>query len=141
MNADVSIPTNEGVTPAAPVAPANTRGDAAPSASAKTRRSAAVALGGAAILSTALAGCATEADYAQVCVDQQTQQRINETDCEPGSPRYGTTAGWFYIPRGGAVPGIGSSISSSSGSFAAPTSGSVNRGGFGSSRGGFSFGG
>ncbi|MGB3673418.1 MAG: hypothetical protein WA988_03150 [Candidatus Nanopelagicales bacterium] len=121
--------------------PPTTATEATPTTTAKTRRSAAVALGGAALLSTALAGCATESDYAQVCVDQRTQQRINETDCEPGSPRYGTTAGWFYIPRGGAIPGIGSSISSSSGSFSAPTSGSVNRGGFGSSRGGFSFGG
>lgn len=125
-------------------------------------RSAGVALGGAALLAAGLAGCASdsgdysdeEADYAQVCVNESTGERVEDAGCD--DPAYRSTHGlaWFFIPaivggmggRGGlaggsgVVPPVGASALSSGGSFTEPKSGSVSRGGFGS-RGSGSFGG
>lgn len=102
-------------------------------------RSTSVSVGGVALLAAFLTGCSSSDDYAQTCVDKSTNLRVPDDDCVAGSPRYG----WYYIPgRVGAIPAIGSSISSAGGSFASPPSGSsVTRGGFGGSRGGFSLGG
>lgn len=76
-----------------------------------------------------------EPEYDQICVDQETMVRVEDSDCEPerGSRH------WFYIPfaRGVTVPAhpIGSKVTTS-GSFTKPATGTFSRGGFGGYRGG-----
>lgn len=103
------------------------------------RRSRAVSISMATALATiGLASCSSGSDYRAACVNQSTQARVNDSDCNAN--RAGT--GWYYFPRGAAFPGLGSRIGGG-GSFTAPAAGtSVSRGGLDAkggtiSRGGF----
>ena len=86
------------------------------------RRSTSVSLGVAAVLVATLSGCSASADeedyeYGAICVDQDTQQRVNdEDDCDEG-PTYG----WYFIPVGAIAPAIGERAGD--GSFGSPSSG------------------
>ena len=95
----------------------------------RSRRSDAVALGVTAILAAGLSGCGSSSpDYAGVCVDQQSQQRIDDSYCD-GAPSTGAH-GWYYYPvrSGGTIPRVGDRVSG--GTFDLPSGKSVERGGF-----------
>ena len=109
-------------------------------------RSATVTLGGAAIIAAGLSGCSLlggDSDYAQTCVDDATNTRVTEDNCDRPYAGYGPRYSWFYVPFVAvALPGYGSSMNGlTGGTKSAPSSGSVSRGGFGSHSGGGSVGG
>jgi hypothetical protein len=108
------------------------------------RRSVSVTLGVTAVLAATLSGCSAsqeeEYDYGAVCVDQQTQQRVDDDGCDDDG-RDGHY-GWYYIPTGSRAQPVGQRVSG--GSFDPPPSdaatfrggvpsegGDVSRGGFG----------
>lgn len=130
-------------------------------------RSAGVALGLTALAAASLTGCAyeEEPDYAAICVDPETDERVDDSECDTDEEYHGSGSGffWFYMATSGShrIPAVGdrfdpsigsyrvSSLTGSSGAAVAvqrgglPTAGSssmksyVTSGGFGS-RGGFS---
>jgi uncharacterized protein YgiB involved in biofilm formation len=107
----------------------------------RQKRSLKVTLGslaaiGALTLLTA-ASCEDEEDeeeYSQVCVDEKTNLRVEDDECDDDDSR---TRGfmWFFInSRLHATPAIGSAINPTHGSYVRPTTGkisTVSRGGFG----------
>jgi hypothetical protein len=94
-------------------------------------RSTSVALGITAVVASSLTGCAsTSADYAAVCVNPDTQQRVDDDQCDDDSDYNGVGGGffWYYLGARALVPGIGSTVSG--GTFRGSTlNGSVQRGG------------
>lgn len=119
------------------------------------RRSAAVSLGITALLASTLAGCADteeESTDQAICVDEQTQERIDENRCNnDGSPGFFGGAGWYFIPIGFPFPAYGGLVTGgalrpragSVSSYSRPAagggtvrSGTVSRGGFGGSSSG-----
>lgn len=107
-------------------------------------RSAAVSIGLTALMAASLTGCSSDdddtADYAAICVNPETQERTDDTNCKDDREYNGSGAGffWFYMAtRGGAfVPPIGGRYGPGSGTFAgsslrAPQGGTatVQRGG------------
>jgi hypothetical protein len=106
------------------------------------RRSRSVTLGVTAVLATTLFGCSAsqeeEYEYGAVCVDEQTQRRVDDDRCDVGDGSHG----WYYIPTGSRAQPVGERVSG--GSFVPPPSGQqaylggvppeggeVSRGGFG----------
>ena len=109
-------------------------------------RSATVTLGGAALIAAGLSGCSAltgDSDYAETCVDDATNTRVTEDNCDRPYSGYGPRYSWFYVPFvAGALPGYGASMNGLTGaSRSKPGSGSISRGGFGGKTGGGSFGG
>jgi len=99
------------------------------------RRSRAVSVSLAAM---GLAACGSSgSDYRAACVDQATQNRVDDASCRTSH----TGFGWYYFPRGVVFPALGGRVSG--GSFTQPAAGrSVSRGGLDAkggtvSRGGF----
>ena len=93
-------------------------------------RSASISLGITAVMASSLTGCATSADYAAVCVDPSTEQRVADDQCDDDSDYNGTGTGffWYYLAARSVVPGVGSAVSG--GTFRGSTlNGSVQRGG------------
>lgn len=105
------------------------------------------------------AGCGPKADpnkgwsateNTAVCTDEQGR-RVDDTYCNNRNRAYAGSRhyGWYYIPRGGYVPGMGlgargGSYSAPAGSHYTPASvggAHVSRGGFGSSAHSFGGGG
>ncbi len=87
------------------------------------RKSRAVPLSITAAMAFALSGCGSaepdDDSYQAVCVDQNTQMRVNDDDCgddEDGSGYYG----WYYFPMGSSYSSYGSRVSG--GSYARPKS-------------------
>lgn len=117
-----------------------------------TRKSAVVSVGAVALASLGLYAAAEDDDhdYAGVCVDETTQRRVADDQCDGnhGSGFHGGR-GWYFVPRGTAAPAVGAPVSG--GSFTEPPrsrswgtgfrseGGVVTRGGF--SGHGFSVGG
>lgn len=118
----------------------------------RRRRSAAVALGITGLLAAGLTGYAVgqdddeaeEVDYAAVCVDSQTEQRVEDGSCDEGGEQrfYGGGGGfygWYFLPVGGRAPGIGQRVAG--GTLTAPPGrvarGGIDRAGGTVSRGGF----
>ncbi|GAA4034178.1 hypothetical protein GCM10023063_17680 [Arthrobacter methylotrophus] len=122
------------------------------------RKSGAVVLGISALLASAvLTGCSPsgdviDADYAKVCQDKTTQQRIDDSKCSDQGRSSGHY-GWYFMPMGSAgssnsrsLPAVGQKVSGGTESVPSgasvksgvPAQGStsVSRGGFGSSVGG-----
>ena len=64
-------------------------------------------------------------DYRGVCVDEQTQQRVDDDECEDG--RVGAGTGWLFFAAGARVAGIGQRVSG--GVRTPPASATVVRGG------------
>jgi hypothetical protein len=110
-----------------------------------SRRSAAVTVGAIGAF-TALVFFSEEPDhdYAAVCVDHTTQQRVDDEECDDdraGGGGGSGARGWYYVPRGGRVPAVGQVASDASSvpplagrSYSAgfdPAGGVVTRGGFG----------
>lgn len=119
------------------------------------KRSAVIVLGVTAVLAASLVAYADDDDYdySAVCVDQATEERIDDEYCDDDSSSDGGSAYvWYYIPSGGHAPSVGSQARG--GSFSDPGSrfsverggapargGTIARGGFGGSHGSFGFGG
>ena len=129
----------------------------------RRRASRTLALGGTLALAAAMTGCGpdpdyrqTSEDYAQVCRDETTQERVPDEDCDDSAgtshAHAGHRTGWYFIPLAGGrtVPAVGqraggglttrpgtgttTKVPSSGGEFA--KSGTVSKGGFGSKGGG-----
>ncbi|MBN9130023.1 MAG: Tat pathway signal protein [Paenarthrobacter ureafaciens] len=115
------------------------------------RRTVVVGLGVTALLAgtiTAIvASNEAEADYAQVCFNEETGERVNDDQCNNSSSA-GRSSGvyaWYFYSRGASVPAVGQNRSSypsytKTAPQGAKTSkgystkgGTVSRGGFGSS--------
>lgn len=94
-------------------------------------RSTSVALGITAVMASNLTGCAsTSADYAAVCVEPETQERVPDDQCDTDSDYNGVGGGffWYYLGARALVPAIGSTTSG--GTFRGSTlNGTVQRGG------------
>jgi len=99
-------------------------------------RSGAVALGVTAITAAGLTGCSSSPDYAAICVDPETDERVDDDECDDADDDYsGSSPGsgffWYYLGASSRVPAVGSGVSG--GSFRTPSSSSVQRGGLDSS--------
>ena len=94
-----------------------------------------------------------EPEYAQVCFNEETGERVEDTQCNSSAGRSGALYAWYFYSRGASVPGVGQNRSSyPSYTNNIPTGakastgystkgGTVSRGGFGSSSKGGSTGG
>ncbi|WP_115790269.1 Tat pathway signal protein [Arthrobacter silvisoli] len=122
------------------------------------RRTVAVGLGVTALLAgtiTAIvASQENDADYAQVCFNDQTGERVDDVNCGSSEGRGSGFYAWYFYSRGSSVPAVGQNRSTypnytrtmPSGAKASTgystKGGTVSRGGFGgSSKGGGSTGG
>ncbi len=123
------------------------------------RRTVVVGLGVTALLAGTITAMVTsneaEADYAQVCFNDETGERVEDTQCDNSSTdgRGSAVYAWYFYSRGASVPGLGQNRSGypsysrtvPSGAKAStgfsPQGGTVSRGGFGSSSKGGSTGG
>lgn len=134
--------------------------DAAPRR--RRRKSAAVTIAITGLLASAvMTGCAPggdviDADYAKVCQDRTTQQRVEDSKCSEEG-RSSSVAGWYFIPMGSlgqnttrSIPAVGQGLSggqlsipsaSTSKTGVSSKGSSVSRGGFGGSSKGGSMGG
>lgn len=93
-------------------------------------RSSAVTLGVTAVVASGLTGCASSADYAAVCVDPDTEQRVDDSQCDDDRDYDGSSAGffWYYLAASRVVPAVGARVSG--GTFnGSSLSGTVQRGG------------
>jgi hypothetical protein len=112
------------------------------------RKSAAVALGITALLAPSLSACSSgdDVDNQAVCVDEQTQERVPDDQCNPDGSRASGIGGsiflWYFLGTavGRSFPAVGQRVSG--GTFATPggayrrggvpsAGGDVPRGGFG----------
>lgn len=123
------------------------------------RRTVVVALGVTALLAGTITAMVAskedDADYAQVCFNDDTGERVEDTQCGNSSTagRGSGAYAWYFYSRGASVPGLGQNRSSyPSYTRTAPAGakastgysskgGTVSRGGFGSSSKGGSTGG
>lgn len=121
------------------------------------RRTVVVGLGVTALLAgtiTAIvASNADEPDYAQVCFDEATGERVEDTQCNSSAGRGGGLYAWYFYSRGANVPPVGQNRSSypnftrtipegaKASTGYSTKGGTVSRGGFGSSSKGGSTGG
>lgn len=99
-------------------------------------RSTSISLGITAVMASSLSGCASSADYAAVCVDPQTQQRVDDDQCDDDSDYRGTGSGffWYYLAASSRIPAVGSTTTG--GTFTGSTlNGTVQRGGLPSTGG------
>jgi hypothetical protein len=81
-----------------------------------------VTIGVTAVVAAALSGCSSDPDYNAVCIDEETQERVSDYQCDDDSGTYS----WYYLGSGRRIPSVGSRVSG--GSTVEP-SGSVARGG------------
>jgi len=99
-------------------------------------RSASISLGITAVMASSLTGCATSADYAAVCVDPDTQERVADDQCDDDSDYNGVGTGffWYYLGASSRVPAIGQGATG--GTYRGSTlNGTVQRGGLPSTGG------
>jgi hypothetical protein len=93
-------------------------------------RSTGVAIGITAVMASGLTGCASSADYAAVCVDPETEERVDDDQCDDDSDYSGTGGGffWYYLAASSVVPRVGGPVSG--GTFdGSSLGGDVRRGG------------
>jgi len=121
------------------------------------RRTVVVGLGVTALLAgtitAVVASNQDEPEYAQVCFNDETGERVEDTQCNSSAGRSGALYAWYFYSRGASVPGVGQNRSAypsytstiPSGAKASTgystKGGTVSRGGFGSSSKGGSTGG
>ena len=128
-------------------------------------RSRSVLLGITALAASQLTGCASEPEYAAICTDPQTNERVDDDQCDDSDEPsdYNENGGgsgffWFYMATRGSspIPAVGSRYRPSSGTYngsslvgsdrsvqrgGLPTDGAksiksfTSKGGFGSSKG------
>jgi len=113
----------------------------------KRRRTVVISLGVTALLAGTITAVVAsqndDEDYAQVCTDESTQQRVDDEKCEDSGAsstagRSNSHYGWYFFPRGSRIPAIGSSVKSYSGGTSTLPKGSTAAKGFSSSGGSFS---
>lgn len=113
------------------------------------RRTVVVGLGVTALLAgtitAVVASGEEEADYAQVCFNDETGERVEDTNCNSSAGRSSALYAWYFYSRGASVPAVGQNRSSYPSATktvppGAKTSagystkgGTVSRGGFGTS--------
>jgi len=93
-------------------------------------RSTGVSLGVTAMMAAGLTGCSSSADYAAVCVDPQTEQRVDDDECDDDSDYTGSGSGffWYFLAASSRVPAVGGAVSG--GTFnGSSLGGNVQRGG------------
>lgn len=94
-------------------------------------RSTGVSLGVTVLMAAGLSGCAAAPDYAAVCVDPDTQDRVSDDQCDDsstGGAGVGTAFLWYYLGASSRVPAVGSGVSG--GTFnGSGLTGTVQRGG------------
>jgi hypothetical protein len=121
------------------------------------RRTVVVGLGVTALLAgtitAVVASNQDEPEYAQVCFNDETGERVEDTQCNSSAGRSGALFAWYFYSRGASVPAVGQNRSAypsytstiPSGAKASTgystKGGTVSRGGFGSSSKGGSTGG
>ena len=121
------------------------------------RRTVVVGLGVTALLAgtitAVVASNQDDPEYAQVCFNDETGERVDDTQCNSSAGRGGGLYAWYFYSRGASVPGIGQNRSTYPGYTSTIPSGAkastgystkggtVSRGGFGSSSKGGSTGG
>lgn len=90
-------------------------------------RSAAVTLGLTALMAAWLTGCSSEEpkDYAAICVNPQTEERVPDDDCVDDREYRGSGGGffWFYMATRSAarVPPVGGRYAASDGTYTVST--------------------
>ena len=103
-------------------------------------RSTGVTIGVTALMAAGLTGCAESADYAAVCVDPETEERVDDDECDSADDEFdddrpvGSGFFWYYIASSRSFPGIGSRVSGGTYNYSS-VSGKVQRGGLSSSGG------
>lgn len=107
-------------------------------------RSVTVAAGFTAAL--ALAACSSEPEptHNRICVDQETQIRVEDDDCDDDRVGVGPRYMWFYYPVHMSGPPVGARIVASQGTYVKPATATQTvprSGGFGTYRGSTSGGG
>jgi hypothetical protein len=121
------------------------------------RRTVVVGLGVTALLAGTITAIVAsneqDADYAQVCFNDETGERVEDTQCNSTAGRGGGLYAWYFYARGASVPGVGQNRSSypnftrtvpqgaKTSTGYSSKGGTVSRGGFGSSSKGGSTGG
>lgn len=122
------------------------------------RRTVVVGLGVTALLAGTITAIVAsneqEPDYAQVCFNDETGERVEDTQCNSTAGRGGGLYAWYFYARGASVPGVGQNRSTypnftrtvpqgaKTSTGYSTKGGTVSRGGFGSSsKGGGSTGG
>lgn len=81
------------------------------------------------LAATSLAACGSGDDaeeYRGVCVDESTQQRVDDDRCDDDGTRVGGL-GWVYFAAGTRLPALGARVSG--GTAALPRGAAVTRGG------------
>ncbi|NYE36304.1 hypothetical protein F4692_001408 [Nocardioides cavernae] len=99
-------------------------------------RSSSISLGITALMASSLTGCSSSADYAAVCVDPQTQERVDDDQCDDDSDYSGGGSGffWYYLGASSRIPAVGTTATG--GTWSGSTlNGSVQRGGLPSTGG------
>jgi len=121
------------------------------------RRTVVVGLGVTALLAGTITAIVAsneqEPDYAQVCFNDETGERVEDTQCNSSAGRGGALYAWYFYARGASVPGVGQSRNAypnftrtvpqgaKASTGYSTKGGTVSRGGFGSSSKGGSTGG
>jgi len=93
-------------------------------------RSSSISLGITALMASSLTGCSSNADYAAVCVDPETQERVDDDQCDDDSDYNGGGSGffWYYLGASSRIPAVGQTTSG--GTFSGNSlNGTVQRGG------------
>lgn len=142
---------NEPVTPVDPFAREREKqlNDAAARKKRSQRRTVVVGLGVTALLAgtitAVVASNEDDPEYAQVCFNDDTGERVEDTNCGSSAGRGGGLYAWYFYSRGASVPPIGQNRSAAPGYTRTIPSGAkastgyssqggtVSRGGFGSS--------
>ncbi|TQJ41875.1 hypothetical protein FBY33_3996 [Arthrobacter sp. SLBN-112] len=142
---------NEPVTPVDPFGREREKqlNDAAARKKRSQRRTVVVGLGVTALLAgtitAVVASNEDDPEYAQVCFNDETGERVEDRSCESSAGRGGGIYAWYFFSRGAYVPPIGQNRSTApnytrtvpSGAKASTgyssQGGTVSRGGFGSS--------
>ncbi len=142
---------NEPVTPVDPFARDREKqlNEAAARKKRSQRRTVVVGLGVTALLAgtitAVVASNQDEPEYAQVCFNDETGERVEDTNCNSSAGRAGGIYAWYFFSRGSFVPAVGQNRSTApiytrtvpSGAKASTgyssKGGTVSRGGFGTS--------
>lgn len=106
----------------------------------KRLRSRSVTLGLTTLVAASLTGCGgSEADNQAVCVDTETEVRVDDEECDDVDDDYhGSGAGfyWYYFRAGSSAPPVGGRILTGTGTYdSSSLSGSTKKGGVSSSGG------